>query len=124
MIAGLFGQSLYAFDPVIQTEFLDGTDGFRLDGVHQYQRFGHSVSSAGDFNGDGFDDLIIGAPDTDFYARGITYEQIGAFYVVYGSEQGFESSSLISSLDGSNGFRIEGNNDSCLLYTSPSPRDA
>jgi len=109
LIAGLFGQSLYAFDPVIQTEFLDGNDGFRLDGVHQYQGFGHSVSSAGDFNGDGFDDLIIGAPDTDLYALGITYERIGAFYVVYGSDQGFESSSLISDLDGTNGFRIEGN---------------
>ena len=32
-----------------------------LNGIDQDDRSGGSVSSAGDVNGDGFDDLIIGA---------------------------------------------------------------
>ena len=38
---------------------LNGTNGFRLDGIDADDRSGRSVSSAGDVNGDGFDDLII-----------------------------------------------------------------
>ena len=39
---------------------LDGSNGFRLDGIDLWDYSGYSVSSAGDVNGDGFDDLIIG----------------------------------------------------------------
>ena len=42
------------------------------------ERFGTSVASAGDVNGDGFDDLIIGAPEC-----GPNYR--GAAYLLYGS---------------------------------------
>ena len=38
---------------------LNGTNGFRLDGIDADDNSGVSVSSAGD----GFDDLMIGAPD-------------------------------------------------------------
>ena len=44
---------------------LDGTNGFRLDGEAAGDRSGYSVSSAGDVNGDGYDDLIIGADGAD-----------------------------------------------------------
>jgi hypothetical protein len=40
---------------------LNGTTGFRLDGVTADDNSGFSVSDAGDVNGDGFDDVIIGA---------------------------------------------------------------
>jgi hypothetical protein len=40
---------------------------------------GKSVSSAGDINNDGFDDLIIGAP----FATGGTFNS-GAGYVIFG----------------------------------------
>ena len=43
---------------------------------------GGSVSGAGDVNGDGIDDLIIGASTP-------TRTPTGASYVVFGSEQGF-----------------------------------
>jgi len=43
-------------------------------------QFGYSVSAAGDFNGDGWDDFIVGAPYND--RRGL---DAGAVYVIYGS---------------------------------------
>src|SRR5690606_39698834 len=50
------------FAPSIALGTLDGTNGFRLDGVAGYDVSGYSVSGAGDVNGDGFDDLILGTP--------------------------------------------------------------
>ena len=45
---------------------LDGTNGFRLDGIDAYDRSGFSVAGAGDVNGDGIDDLIVGAPGAEY----------------------------------------------------------
>ena len=42
-----------------------GTGGFVIHGEDASDYSGISVSSAGDINGDGFDDLIIGAFDGD-----------------------------------------------------------
>ena len=46
---------------------------------------GSSVSGAGDVNGDGIDDLIIGAVRAAPNGR----DDAGASYVVFGSDQGF-----------------------------------
>ena len=43
------------------------------------------MSGAGDVNGDGIDDLIIGAPRADPNGR----DYAGASYVVFGTDQGF-----------------------------------
>jgi len=82
---------------------LDGTNGFRLTGVAPYDYSGISVASAGDTNGDGFSDLIIGAPSAD--PNGISS---GSSYVVFGKAGGFTSSINLSSLNGSTGFRLDG----------------
>ena len=64
---------------------------------------GSSVSTAGDVNGDGFDDLIVGAPCADPNGSGS-----GASYVVFGKASGFAATSNLSTLDGTNGFRLDG----------------
>ncbi len=91
------------FAPSIQLGSLDGTDGFRLDGAATGDASGMSVSGAGDVNGDGFDDLIIGAPNAD--ANGSSG---GSSYVVFGKAGGFAPSIQLGSLDGTDGFRLDG----------------
>jgi hypothetical protein len=64
---------------------------------------GSSVSGAGDVNGDGFDDLIIGANAADSNAY-----NSGASYVVFGKASAFAPNLNLSTLDGSNGFKLSG----------------
>jgi len=82
---------------------LDGSNGFRLDGEATLDYSGFSVSSAGDVNGDGFDDLIVGAPRADPNGG-----YSGSSYVVFGKASGFDATIDLSGLDGSNGFRLDG----------------
>ena len=64
---------------------LNGSNGFRLDGITNADSSGFSVASAGDVNGDGFADLIIGARGAD--AGGDI--DAGSSYVVFGKASGF-----------------------------------
>ena len=57
------------------------------------------------FNGDGYDDLIIGA-----YGTGPNGADSGSAYVVFGKASGFSASIDLSALTGSNGFRLDGVN--------------
>jgi hypothetical protein len=51
--------------PVFELSSLNGSNGFTINGVNSGDASGISVSSAGDVNGDGINDLIIGANDAD-----------------------------------------------------------
>ena len=82
---------------------LGGTTGFRIDGVSSGDSSGRSVSGAGDVNGDGFDDLLIGAYGSDVTASGA-----GVTYLVFGKASGFGTSLALSSLDGTSGLRFDG----------------
>src|SRR4028118_188456 len=49
------------FEPTFNLLDLNGSNGFAINGIAGGDESGSSVSSAGDVNGDGFDDLIIAA---------------------------------------------------------------
>ncbi|MFO1070528.1 MAG: hypothetical protein U1E14_18580 [Geminicoccaceae bacterium] len=70
--------------------------GFVTHGVNAGDASGSSVSSAGDVNGDGIDDLIIGAPVRRAarfpYGNSLLY---GTSYVVFGSTSGFAASMAV-----------------------------
>ena len=79
-----------------------GSGGFVINGVSADNWSGHSVSAAGDVNGDGFDDLIVGAPHDD--PNG-SYS--GASFVVFGKTDGTKVE--LSDVEaGNGGFVING----------------
>ncbi|MCE2517947.1 MAG: FG-GAP repeat protein, partial [Alphaproteobacteria bacterium] len=83
----VFGRDTEAdgnFAASIDLSSLDGTTGFRLDGEAANDESGYSVSAAGDVNGDGIDDLIIGANAADNNGSAS-----GSSYVFYGRKQFF-----------------------------------
>lgn len=77
-----------------------GSGGFRIDGIDFSDRSGESVSGAGDVNGDGLADLVIGAPGND-----LNPNSVGASYVVFGKT---DSSPVDLENLGTGGFRING----------------
>ncbi|MCB1627981.1 MAG: FG-GAP repeat protein [Xanthomonadales bacterium] len=80
-----------------------GTQGFRIEGADSEDFAGAGVSGAGDVNGDGLADLIIGAPGADPSQRSFA----GESYVVYGKPFGDVSTVQLANL-GAGGFRIDG----------------
>ncbi|SEO33740.1 FG-GAP repeat-containing protein, partial [Pseudorhodobacter antarcticus] len=79
-----------------------GSGGFVINGVSASDNSGYSVSSAGDVNGDGFDDLIVGAPFDDPNGGGS-----GASFVVFGKTDG--TAVELSAIEaGTGGFVING----------------
>ncbi len=82
---------------------LSGATGFAIEGASAGDRSGFSVSGAGDINGDGLADLIIGAPGSDPLAGA----DAGRSYVVFGQSIG-GTISLSAVATGSGGFVING----------------
>ena len=115
----VFGGSLLATldgldgttDGTIELSNLNGTTGFVINGAYSSDFAGISVSAAGDFNGDGIDDLIIGAYSADPGASATT-DRAGASYVIFGRDtsagQTFAASLNLTSLNGFNGVRLDG----------------
>lgn len=74
--------------------------------IGQVTHVGISVSGAGDVNGDGIDDFIVGSREAPVATS--TESKRGYSYVVFGKADGMGGEVDLLSLDGSNGFRVNG----------------
>ena len=99
--------SAQLFPAEINLSELDASTGVVINGAFENDSSGERVSNAGDVNGDGIDDVIIGA-----FVPNPAFTDPGRVYVVFGSRTGFASPIELSSLDGSNGFVLNGENPS------------
>ncbi|MCH8236454.1 MAG: FG-GAP repeat protein, partial [Chloroflexi bacterium] len=97
----VFGQA-GGFGANLDLSTLNGTNGFVIEGNAADQKLGFSGSAIGDFNGDGFGDLLIGAPMTSDPLSA------GSAYVVFGHAAPFPTTLALADLDGTNGFAILG----------------
>jgi Ca2+-binding RTX toxin-like protein len=103
----IFGKASGWGIPVDLATIADGNGGFVIHGRKVGDGSGSSVNSAGDINGDGFDDLIIGAPGADGWNN--TTDEAGESYVVFGKADGWGVTiDLASIAAGAGGFAIYG----------------
>ena len=95
--------SATGFPALLQPSDLDGDNGFAVIGISAQDRAGLFVSGAGDFNNDGFDDILIGAP----YQTTDGKSEAGAAYLISGGEN-FPAAISLADVDGSNGLVFKG----------------
>ena len=98
---------------------LDGKNGFGLNGVNEEDEAGAALSDAGDFNGDGIDDLIIGAPGVDAEPSLYYYDNqdVGESYVVFGTAEERAPIVSLADLNGDNGLVIKASVDPVAGYS-------
>ena len=97
----LYGR-MSGFPGTVNLDNLNGADGFRLDASVLRESVGYNVGGAGDVNGDGLDDIVLGSLPPVFN------NSPGTSYIVFGSDSGTASTVQLDALDGSNGFRLDG----------------
>ncbi len=88
--------------PVNLSDVAAGIGGFVINGDDPFGYSGSSVSGAGDVNGDGLADVIVGAPNADAGSS-----DAGESYVVFGKADGTPVE-LIAVAGGAGGFVING----------------
>ena len=100
-----------------------GDRGFRIDGAPESTNIGGFLAGAGDVNGDGYDDVLLGSPSS----------RSETAYVVFGGSQtaavdlsalgarGFRFSGSMSSMGGAGDINGDGYDD--LIFGDPSARN-
>lgn len=83
---------------------LDGQIGVKISGIYNDADEGIELAS-GDLNNDGFDDLFIGL-------KGGASLDSGLLHVIFGTNAALSSPFDVTTLDGTNGFTVEGNSSS------------
>jgi Ca2+-binding RTX toxin-like protein len=82
--------------PVINVSSLTLSQGVRINGPSAFSGVGTALDLAGDVNGDGIDDFILGAPGAN------------TGYVLYGEAGGFAADISLGSLTPADGVRVNG----------------
>ncbi len=99
----VFGNSAATTQMWINGEGWNTNTGFAITGASGTS-FGRSVASVGDFNGDGFDDIAIGAP----YTSPDSGEGAGSAYIIFGKATWAATFDATAALDGTTGFVVNG----------------
>ncbi|MCT7949928.1 tandem-95 repeat protein [Ancylothrix sp. C2] len=84
-----------------------GSGGFVMNGVATNDYAGDTVRSAGDINGDGFDDLVVGAPRADQIIGNQLQVNLGKTFIVFGKSNTAQVN-LSSVVAGNGGFSLTG----------------
>jgi hypothetical protein len=93
------------------SDVVDGTGGFVINGQGVGDESGYSVSSAGDVNGDGLADLIVGAIFSDPAAG----TDAGRSYVIFGSTTGAFIETAVDQLGSSEADALTGTANADVL---------
>lgn len=107
----IYGKSTGLTNMNLETHILVNNQGFTVYGIAD-SHLGKSVSSAGDINGDGYTDILLGAY--------MIHSNAGAAYLIYGSNSEHQDVDLnvISNLYSSNlGFKVRGTSGSNLGFS-------
>ncbi len=99
------------FPAELDVTSLDGTNGYRLEGIQLFDRTGLFGGGAGDMNGDGLLDIVIGAiaasPTPDRNDAGQTYVLFGGELANVDALDGATDGLIrLANLNGANGFTI------------------
>lgn len=101
------------FDPELALSMLNGNNGFTINGIDPLDRIGLAVSAAGDVNGDGADDILIGAERAGSYTSGEAYGIYGDTNLATQADDRLTGSRQTDTLDASGGddivYGIQGN---------------
>lgn len=84
-----------------------GVGGFSMGGGNPLDYFGSSVGGAGDFNGDGYDDVIVGSLGWKYDEVAPEKFEVGRAYLVYGNAEA-QGPTFLELEAGVGGFAIEG----------------
>ena len=87
---------------IVELSMLDSDEGFVLNGIENNDFSGNSVSGAGDINGDGLDDILIGA-----HRANPNLNNSGSSYLVFGKTDG-NTIELTDIVQGIGGFAMNG----------------
>jgi uncharacterized repeat protein (TIGR02059 family) len=105
----VFGRT--ATTEVLLSAIAAGTGGFVINGENANDRNGTSVAAAGDINGDGLADLIVGAYRADFDFGTDPENDAGRSYVIFGSTTGSFSQTAVDQLGNGTSQTLTGSSD-------------
>ncbi|MFV0512981.1 MAG: hypothetical protein ACK5MY_05020 [Jhaorihella sp.] len=92
----VFGRET-GFPALIAPEDLDGSNGMRLTGTGA----SFQIGGTGDINGDGLRDFVLGDPNSG----------AGNAFILFGRRDGHPAELDLTTLDGSDGYRLQGVNE-------------